>query len=465
MPTLRLDEISRACQGELVRGDGERTVDSFAIDTRALRPGGMFFALPGSRADGHDYLAEAARCGAVAACVRDDRSIVVEAPETLIRVKDTVSALGNCGKLARDKLPDTHWTAITGSNGKTNTKELLAAGLAATRRVHRTSGNFNNHLGVPLTLLACPDDAESAVVELGMSAPGEIAYLATMVRPDVGLVTNVRAVHLEFFDSLDDIAAAKGELFAVLDPEAISVVNLDDLHVRVQGARHEGPRVTFGCSPEADLHVEEIANRFLPGGAIAFTYQGRMHTARLRIGGGHAALNALAALAAIVAAGEEIEPAIEKMQQLEAEAGRGIVHRLARGIVVVDDTYNSSPAALASVLETLHNSHSDGRKVLVMGDMLELGHVEDALHREAGKLAATSGVNLLVAVGPLSRLTAEAARRAGVEQVHHHADAAGAAEAVVDLLRDGDLVVIKGSRKLRLEHIVEALTASLREAG
>jgi UDP-N-acetylmuramoyl-tripeptide--D-alanyl-D-alanine ligase len=290
-----------------------------------------------------------------------------------------------------------------------------------------------------------------------MSAAGEIAMLAEMTDPDIGLITNVRAVHLKYFRSLDDIAAAKGELFAVMRNDSTAVVNLDDPHVRVQAARHTGPRVTFGRHQEADLRIEELVNRFIPGSALTIRYQGQPYRVELGLGGGHAAFDALAALAVVVACGDELEPAIERMAHVEPGPGRGKVHRLARDIVLIDDSYNSSPAALASVLETLRLSEPRGRKVLVMGDMLELGPVEGALHREAGKRAASTGVNLLVAVGPLSRQSAESARRGGVQEVHLYSDAKKAAASIGEYLRDGDMIVVKGSRGMRLERVVEAL--------
>jgi UDP-N-acetylmuramoyl-tripeptide--D-alanyl-D-alanine ligase len=381
----------------------------------------------------------------------------------LIEVEDAVAALACCGRWVRRRQNKVKWIAITGSTGKTTTKELLAEGLSTQFRVHRTPGNFNNHLGVPLTLLACPDDTEVAVLELGMSAAGEIAELTRMSDPDVGLVTNVRAAHLESFGSLDDIAAAKGEVFAVMRDDAVTVVNVDDMHLRVQAARHDGRRVTFGQNPRADLHLEDVQNRFFPGAGMSFRYRGELRRVALRIGGGHSALNALAALAGVVAAGGDLDAAVEGMQRLEAGPGRGSVHRLGRGMMLVDDSYNSNPAAVASVLETLRQSDPPGRKVLVLGDMLELGHLRGALHREAGKRAAAAGVQVLIAVGPEARATAEVARRCGVPEVYHHANASKAANATAEMLKDGDLIVVKGSRGMHLERVAQALISALGE--
>jgi UDP-N-acetylmuramoyl-tripeptide--D-alanyl-D-alanine ligase len=457
VPEISLADLAKATGGTLLRGDPQVRVDAFGIDTRNLGRGSAFFALAGERTDGHRFLADAASRNIAAAVVEREPEEGKPAPEALIRVDDAVAARASAGRWVRKSLRSKKWIAVTGSNGKTTTKELLATGLATRQRVHRTPGNFNNHLGVPLSLLACPADAEIVVLELGMSGAGEIADLTAMVDPDVGMLTNVRAAHLEAFDSLDDIAAAKGEMFAVMRDDATAVVNLDDPHVRVQAARHIGPRVTFGQAAGADLRMEELHSRFYPGTQIAFRHGDRSYRVQLRLGGIHSAFNALAAAAAVVAAGVELMPALEAMEQLEAGPGRGAVHRLRGGMILVDDSYNSSPSAMASVLETLRVSEARGRRVLVMGDMLELGRMEGALHREAGKRAASAGVQLLFSVGTLSRAAAETARRAGVPEVHHHADSAKAAESIAEFLKEGDLIVVKGSRGMHLERVVQAL--------
>jgi UDP-N-acetylmuramoyl-tripeptide--D-alanyl-D-alanine ligase len=450
-------DVLQATGGQLVRGDPAEMVTSFTIDTRHLERGGGFFALVGTRTDGHAFVAEAARGGAALAVVSRLPEGIGPFPPAIVRVDDGAAALARCGALARQRVT-AKVIALTGSAGKTTTKEFIAAGLGASFRVHRTVGNLNNELGVPLTLLACPESAQMAVVEMGMNGPGQIAFLTRLANPDVGLVTNVRPVHLEFFSSLDEIAAAKGELFAVLRDDATAVVNLDDGRVRIQAARHDGPRVTFGGSPTADLRAEAIADRFVPGAGLTFVHEGTPYALPLRVGGAHAALDALAAAAAVVAAGAPLEPAIAAMAAMEPAPGRGRISRLPGDVAVVDDTYNSNPEALASVLGTLATSEPAGRRVLVMGDMLELGAQAAAFHRAAGERAAAAGVALLVAVGPLSRSAADTARKAGVE-VHTADDAASAARVVLGLVREGDLVVVKGSRGIHLEHVVEALLA------
>jgi UDP-N-acetylmuramoyl-tripeptide--D-alanyl-D-alanine ligase len=454
VPTLRLDELVSATGGKLLRGEPETVVASFDIDTRRIRQGALFFALKGARADGHDYLSEAVRAGAAAAIV--EREAEGLAPTALIQVDSAEAALTACGALARERCT-ARFIAVTGSVGKTTTKNLIAAGLSATRRVHRTDGNRNNHLGVPLTLLACPDDAEVAVVEMGMNAPGEISHLARLTRPDIALVTNVRTAHMEKFGSLDDVAAAKGELFAVLSRDAMSVVNVDDAHVRVQAARHAGPRVTFGKSSSADVVMESFRDRLVPGASLVFRHGGKSRGLQLRLAGAHNAWNAIAALATVVAAGAEPDGAVQAMSRVEPSKGRCRVHRLDQGVVVIDDSYNSSPQALAAILQTLRHCHPAGRKIVVMGDMLELGPKETTYHREAGRRTAQAGVHILVGVGPLARAALDVARKAGVPETRYEKDAASAAETLPGLVRPGDLLLIKGSRAVGLEAVVDAL--------
>jgi UDP-N-acetylmuramoyl-tripeptide--D-alanyl-D-alanine ligase len=465
VPELRLAELLEGTGGSLLRGDPETTVGSYVIDTRRLERGGVFFALKGTETDGHEFLGEAARAGAAVAVVERPPADGAEAPAALIRVKNAEDALTRCAAWVRKSTSDTRWIAITGSNGKTTTKELVAEGLSASRRVHRTPGNFNNHLGVPLTLLAMPGDTEIIVIEVAASAAGEIADLTRLTDPDIGLVTNIRPVHMESFQTIDDVAAAKGELFALMREDAIAVVNVDDVNIRVQATRHVGRQVTFGQHASANLHLEHIDNRFVPGAALIFRHEDETIRVQLKIGGAHAAHNALAALATVKACGEDILHAAARMEQLEPGTGRGKLHHLTRGILLVDDSYNSSPPALASVLETMRLSEPRGRRVLVVGDMLELGTMKAALHREVGRRAGTARVQMLVAVGQLSKETAEAARRAGVGEVHHFADSAACADALGDRLGDSDLVVIKGSRGMHMGRVVRELTSRFGEAN
>jgi UDP-N-acetylmuramoyl-tripeptide--D-alanyl-D-alanine ligase len=457
VPMLELSAIVEACGGELARGAADGTVSSYSIDTRRLKAGGLFFALQGERTDGHDFLTAAARVPAAAAIVNHVPETREALPERLIVVPDVIHAMADLAKLARRSLHDATWIALTGSSGKTTTKELIAAACSVSTRVHRTPGNLNNHLGVPLTLLATPEDSQSVVVEMGMSASLEIAYLTDIVDPDIALITNIQPAHLAFFASIDAIAAAKGELFALLRNDAIAVVNLDDPLVRVQACRHNGPQVTFGFHENADIRMLEIEDRFQPGVAFRFAASGRERRVELALGGAHAARNALAALAVAAAAGTDLDDAVEAMHKVHAASGRGRVHELDREITLIDDSYNCSPAALDSVLTTFSASRPSGRRVLVLGDMLELGSQERELHATAGRHAAEAGVQSMITVGTRAAWAAGSAEEAGVHISARFRNAKLAAKEIGNHLNTGDLVLIKGSRGAGLDRIVDRL--------
>ncbi len=465
MPTLSIGRILQATGGVLLRGDEETLISSFEIDTRRVKEGGLFFALKGETTDGHNFLPQALQRNAAAAIVTGEVVNVESAPTALIRVDDARNALTACAAEARKTLVKPKIVAVTGSAGKTTTKDLIATGLAVRHQVHKTAGNFNNELGVPLTLLACPEDADFAVVELAMSAPGEIAALTRLVQPHFGLVTNIHPAHLSAFESLDDIAAAKGELFALLSTASTSVANLDDLHVRVQSMRHAGNRVTYGRTADADVHLEHLENRFIPGAGLGVRIGDQRHDFNLRLSCGHSALNALAALAMIHAVGSAIGPAGDAIAGFEAGPGRGRRIDLDTGAVLVDDSYNSNPAAVNSILDTLRQTSTEGRKILVLGDMLELGPREELFHKEAGRKAAAAGVDLLITVGRLSRITLEAARRGGVSETHQAPDAMEAAHYLAGRIGQGDLIVVKGSRGVRLDRLVQELSTKKQETN
>ena len=465
MPTLSIDQILQATGGTLLRGDKETPISSFEIDTRRLEEGGLFFALQGEKTDGHKFLAQALEKNAAAAVVTGEVSDVQNAPVALIRVEDARHALAACAAEARKSLVKPKFIAVTGSAGKTTTKDLIATGLAVQCQVHKTAGNFNNHLGVPLTLLACPEDADFAVMELAMSAPGEIADLTRLVQPHFGLVTNINPAHMSAFETLDDIAAAKGELFALLSRDSTSVANLDDMHVRIQSMRHAGNRVTYGRAAGADVHLEHLEDRFLPGAGLGVRIGDLRQDLTLQLSCGHSALNALAALAMIHATGMAVGPAGEAIARFQAGPGRGRQIELDTGAVLFDDSYNSNPAAVSSVLDTLRQTRTEGRKILVLGDMLELGSQEEMFHREAGRKAAGAGVDMLITVGNLSCTTLEAARRAGVPETHQAADAMKAAEYLAGRIGQGDIVVVKGSRGVGLERLVRELTEQKQEVN
>lgn len=438
-----------------------------SIDSRTIAPGELFFAIRGPRHDGHEFAPTALAAGAVAAVV--ERSRLADFPAALGRrllaVEDSVAALGRLAAEVRrtwggegEGAGVRRLAAITGSSGKTTTKEILAALLGSRMPVLRSEANLNNIYGVSLTLCRLDEHHRAAVIELGMSAPGELAALAKIAQPELGVVTNVAPVHLEFFSSVDEIALAKRELIEGLaGAEPVAVLNADDPRVVRFAEGFRGRVVTFGRGAGADFRAASIEDRGLEGVAFDLVTDGERTRLSLPLVGAHNAMNALAALAAASAWGIGVEEARAVFPRLPPGAHRGRVVRFREGFTVVDDCYNSNPAALASMIDWLAGIEGR-RRILVAGEMLELGPASPSLHREAGRWAAGRVDWILGVAGDAEQLVRgaiEAGHPAG--QASFLADAAEAARCLGELVRRGDLIVLKGSRGVRMEQILDAL--------
>jgi UDP-N-acetylmuramoyl-tripeptide--D-alanyl-D-alanine ligase len=446
------EELVRATGGRLLHGEPGARFERTCIDSRQVSAGDLFFSIVGPRHDGHRFVSGAVAAGAAGVVVAADRPEPEVRADTVVEVEDTTRALGDLAGAVRRREGLTV-VAITGSAGKTTTKEMTAAALASNGATGRNPGNLNNLWGLPLSLLNLPAEVGAAVLELGMSAPGEIARLTEIADPDVGVITNVGAAHLEFFDDVDAIAHAKGELFERMRPEATAVVNADDGRVEALGRRRGGTVVTFSAEGrDADLKAADVEEDLVAG--TGFALEGKR--VRLHAPGRNAVANALASVAAAGAAGIPRDRALEAVATVRPLPGRGVVERLGRGVVLVDETYNANPPAVESVLAALESTEWKGRKVLALGDMLELGADSRALHRDVGLRAAVAGLSLLVAVGPLAAEAAAAASARGVATAEF-AGSAEAAEAAAGLIADGDLVVAKGSRGAAMERFADAV--------
>ena len=477
----RIDETAEAMRGRVTAGDPAVVWDGAAFDSRKVRRGELFFALPGEATDGHRFVGTAAEAGAAAAVVHRD----VEPPErtALIRVGDTYEALHALTRSCRRQAPE-RLVAITGSAGKTTTKELLTAVLGRRFRVAKNEGNLNNLYGFPLSLLGIADDTEWMVAEMGMSSKGELAQLSRLGRPDAVVFTNVRPVHLEFFGSLRAIAEAKAELLEGLAPGGLVVANADDpevarfvrRHAEAAGERAGAPRVVwYGReSPEASVTADGVAadaeaggwgSRFrlrvdLPAGLgpDGAPFAGTAEV-RLPIQGAYNVANALAAAACGLALGVPLDEVVAALAGARAAKGRGEVHRPAGGPVVIDDSYNSNPDAVALALASAAELAGDRRCTAVLGDMLELGPDGPRFHRRAGERAGELGFSPVAGVGELSRELVAGAEDRGAE-AHWFAAAAEAAEWAAGALGAGDLVLVKGSRGVGLDAVVARLLAA-----
>jgi len=464
---LSVDEAARAVGGRVTAGDPRAMIEGAAIDSRAVRGGELFFAFAGARTDGHRFVPDALARGAAAAVVQEELQEALPAPPqgALIRVPDTFTALHDLARHVRAKVPE-KLVGITGSVGKTTTKELLAAMLARRFRVAWTPGNLNNLYGFPLSLLNVPDGTEWMVAEMGMSTPGELRQLSLLGRPDAALFTVVRPVHLEFFDSVRAIAEAKSELLAGLTADGFIVANADDPQVARIAPRHGARVVWYGLHSEsADVKARDLAPE--PDGGVGSRFLleagGRSVEVRLPLHGLYNVENCLAAAACAWALGLPLEEIAAAVRNVKPAARRGVVHRAAEGFTLIDDSYNSNPDALGKALDGAALLPGN-RRVAVLGDMLELGPEGPRFHRESGERAARLGFSPVAGVGELSRELVHGAEAAGAAAVWLP-DAAAAAEWAAGEVRPGDLVLVKASRGVGLEKVVHRLLGQGGEGG
>jgi UDP-N-acetylmuramoyl-tripeptide--D-alanyl-D-alanine ligase len=457
--TYTAADLARSTAGRLLAGTPGRRLGTVAIDSRLLAPGEVFFAIVAER-DGHDFVPAAIARGAAGVVVQ--RPVAIPSgpgDPVVVEVADTLRALQDLARAVR-RASGARVVAITGSAGKTTTKDAIAAVLGARYRVVKNRGNLNNHLGLPISLVELRTAPDVAVMELGMNHAGEIRVLVDIARPDVRVWTNVGDAHIGFFGSREAIADAKGEILEQADADTLLVCNADDPLVMARVAAFPGRIVTFGVSERADVRAVSVEDRGVAGTeAEVVTPAGALRLTLALPGRGHL-LNALAAAAVGVELQVPLADVAHRLARLTAGDHRGAVLTAASGATVIDDSYNSSPSALARSLDVLAASRPEGRRIAVLGEMLELGDQTLALHEASGRAAAAAGLDLLIAVGgaPAARL-AEAAIAAGLPRaaVTHVATSAEAAALVGAAAGRGDLILVKGSRGVRTEAVVARL--------
>lgn len=438
--------------------DAEITPAGYSIDSRTIQPGELFFAVKGERLDGHDYVAAALERGALAAVVSKARKSSLGPPDKLLAVDDTLHGLQTLAAAVR-RLWGKPLIAITGSAGKTTTKEITAHLLSQKYRVLKSQGNLNNHFGLPLQLLRLKPEHEVAVFELGMSHAGEIDALAKIARPDVGVVTCIAPVHLESFASIADIARAKYELIAALPRGGTAILNADDPYVTQFGRDFHGNVVDFGiqnCS-RCDVWAEAIEAKGESGTEFTLVSNGEKRPVRFPLLGRHNLLNALAASAAALQYGVSLSEIASALASVQPADKRGETLHLA-GATIINDCYNSNPVALKAMMDVLATMPAT-RRIVVAGEMLELGETGAQLHRECGAYAA-SRADWLIGVRGLAKNIVEGAASAGVnaEFVETPAEAV---DLLAEQLQSGDVVLMKASRGVRLETALEALQQKL----
>jgi UDP-N-acetylmuramoyl-tripeptide--D-alanyl-D-alanine ligase len=447
LPLSRIEEfLSATGECEL-----KEVAQGYSIDSRTIQSGELFFAVKGERLDGHDFVHQALERGAVSAVVRKDQLARFPVKTCLLAVDDTLVALQTLATAVR-RLWGKPVVGVTGSVGKTTTKDAIAHVLTSRYSVLKSEGNFNNHFGLPLMLLKLEPEQEIAVIEMGMSHAGEIAALAKIAQPEVGVVTVVAPVHLESFDSVAAIARAKYELVESLPPGGTAVLNADDEYVSQFGRDFKGRVVLYGTRTPADVRAENFESRGAEGSAFDVVVDGVRERARLPLVGVHNISNALAAVAVGLDRGITLSEAVVALATLQPADKRGQVVQVGN-IPVINDCYNSNPKALEAMVDALAAMPAK-RRIVIAGEMLELGPAGELMHRSAGEHIAEKKMNVLVGVRGLAKHMVEAAKAKGIS-AEFVATPEEAGEWLARETRDGDVVLLKASRGVKLEKALE----------
>ena len=458
MIELNAGEIESAVKGSVVRGARDVVFTGVSIDSRTVAPGEIFFAIRGPHMDGHKFIADVPAHGALGAVVADDYIPSGDLPENfvIIRVNDTHEALKALAHSVRLKWKGT-LAAITGSVGKTTTRDFACQLINIRFRACQTPGNYNNLFGLPLALFGLAPEYEVGIFEMGMSAPGEIAEMCRIALPEIGILTNVAPVHLEFFPSLDQIAEAKGELIEGLKPDGTLIYNADDPLVCKLAGRFNGKKISFGRSKDADVRADDIKIHNLYKTYFQLSYGGRTFRAMLRLAGEHFVLNALPGVALALNLGMTIEEIVPDLEQLCLVEMRGTITRFRESFAVIDDSYNSSPRALQSMIDVLSTVPGFSRRILFAGEMLELGPDAPRLHFECGEFAAKRGIDMVIGVAGNAAEIVRASNETGKIATHFFETSEDAANFAVKNVRPGDLLLVKGSRGIKMEKVVNKL--------
>jgi UDP-N-acetylmuramoyl-tripeptide--D-alanyl-D-alanine ligase len=458
MDQLSASDIQTATGGTLAYGSDDIGFSGVSIDTRSLRSGDLFFAIRGPNQDGHRFIPDAIAKGAAGVVAEHAYEYPGDFPAVLIKVEDTHKALKDLAASVRR-----HWSgtlvAITGSMGKTTTRMFVAQIMQNRYSVYQTPGNYNNLFGLPLALFGLSVNHDFGIFEMGMSAPGEVAEMCRVAAPSIGILTNVAPVHLEFFNSLEEIAKAKGELAEALPSNGTLIYNADDRLVCNIAAGFSGRKISFGFSKHADIRANQVDITGAQETQFELWCDGICRQATIPFAGAHYVMNALPA----VALARHFDIAPEQialgLTQLKQGTMRGRILHFREGFAVIDDSYNSNPRALMQMIEVLTGMPSFARRILVAGEMLELGKNSDALHFECGIFAGTRKLDMVIGIQGAAREIVRAARESGLpdSRACFFADSDAASSFISGELRKGDLVLVKGSRGVHTEKVVESV--------
>jgi UDP-N-acetylmuramoyl-tripeptide--D-alanyl-D-alanine ligase len=461
IPELDGNEVLNATGGTLTGGRTETLFRGVSTDSRQILQGGLFIPLIGEKFDGHDFIATAVKDGASGFLVErgsEDKIRERFTDTTIIRVDDTLKALGDIAHFWRKKFR-VIVVAITGSSGKTTTKEMLASIAGLKKKIIKAQGNYNNLIGLPMTVLKINAQHELAILEMGTNTRGEIRRLTEIAEPDIGLITNIGPAHLEGFKSVETVREEKLDLFRNMPKAGVAIINLDDEKLLVTEKDWRGKRVTFGLRKDADVSAEGIETKGMKG--LGFTIRMASFKQRITIStvGNHNIYNALAAAASSWALGIDFSTICQGLTAFQPISGRMEIHRLKNGAFIVNDTYNANPASFGEALKTLRDLKGNKKSTVIMGDMLELGDQAEIMHEGIGSLMADTGVDTIYLRGRLSPATAAGAlkRKISKGQIVFFETPDEIIDRLASHVKRGDWILVKGSRQTRMEQSVEKI--------
>lgn len=455
---LDIQEIISAAGAKVVKEGPVREITGVSTDTRTLLPKDLFVAIKGPHFDGHDFINDAIQKGASGVVVSREASFMKREAWTL-QVADTIHALGDIAACWRKKIAYTTVIAVTGSNGKSTTKEMIATALSDARKVIKTEGNFNNLIGLPLQIMRILPEHEVAVLEMGMNAPGEIKRLTEIANPDVGIITNVNPAHLERLHTIENVACAKGELFETMRSDGTVVINAEDPWVVKLGNKYSGKKITFGMQNGCDVQFGRMTTEGLKDVSLTFYARGgREYAMCLPWPGWHNAMNALAAIAVGVSQGVAVTVMISQLEHFKPTMKMRMERvQLLNGVQLINDTYNANPASMQAALRTVSAAKRSGRFIAVFGDMLELGEAAELKHKELGEMSSDAGVFKLFVFGEYAGAVSDGAKAKGLSNVQIFDDVNILSKDLKSEIKTGDVVLVKGSRGMKMERVVEYL--------
>lgn len=451
MEVLRAGEIAGVVKGRLVNSSDETEITGVSIDSRSIKPGDMFIALKGESFDGHDFIGAAAAKGA--ALVITEKKLDLDIPYIL--VEDSLKALQAAARYYRGKF-SIPFVAITGSSGKTTTKDMIASVLSQKYEVLKTEGNLNNAIGLPLMLLRLRHSHKIAVLEMGMNSPGEIRLLSDIVRQDIAVISNVGTAHIEYLGSRENILKAKLEILAYFDRGNIAVINGDnDMLAGLSSDRYD--IVRYGLEPKNDVYASMITERGEEGTDFTVAFDGVPETLTVPLPGIHNVYNALSAIAVARLFGINAEEIRKGLMSFKPSKNRMDIMNTPEGIKIINDVYNANPESMRAAINALKSYKAEGRRILISGDMLELGDISEKEHFDIGRYAASNGIDIIASIGNFSGAVRKGAEASGIDGKNLYAfpDKETAAPVLKKILRPGDLVLVKGSRSMKLEYIVD----------